>query len=58
MRDLKKRGIKKELPIGGESGIRTHGTLVRHTRFPSELLKPLGHLSGFKLFSQHNDFIF
>src|ERR1700737_3623608 len=31
--------------IGGEEGIRTPGTL-RHTRFPSVLLKPLGHLSG------------
>ncbi len=30
---------------GGESGIRTHGTL-RYTRFPSVRLKPLGHLSG------------
>jgi hypothetical protein len=29
---------------GGESGIRTHGTL-RYTRFPSVRLKPLGHLS-------------
>ena len=29
---------------GGESGIRTHGTLP-YTRFPSVRLKPLGHLS-------------
>jgi hypothetical protein len=29
---------------GGESGIRTRGTLP-HTRFPSERLRPLGHLS-------------
>src|ERR1700723_1003953 len=33
-----------ERPSGGESGIRTHGTL-RYTRFPSVRLKPLGHLS-------------
>jgi hypothetical protein len=31
---------------GGESGIRTHGTGLPYTRFPSVLLKPLGHLSG------------
>ena len=30
---------------GGEGGIRTPGGLVAHTRFPSELLKPLGHPS-------------
>lgn len=30
---------------GGESGIRTHGTLFTYTRFPSVRLKPLGHLS-------------
>ncbi len=40
----------KEMPaacfgIGGESGIRTHGTLLGHTRSPGVLLKPLGHLS-------------
>jgi|SaaInlV_200m_DNA_3_1039701.scaffolds.fasta_scaffold10837_2 hypothetical protein len=29
----------------GERGIRTPGTLITHTRFPSVLLKPLGHLS-------------
>ncbi|MBF8263025.1 MAG: hypothetical protein HW387_690 [Parachlamydiales bacterium] len=29
----------------GESGIRTHGTQLTYTRFPSVLLKPLGHLS-------------
>ena len=32
--------------FGGESGIRTHGTLLEYTRFPSVLLKPLGHLSN------------
>ena len=32
------------LLMGGESEIRTHGTLP-HTRFPSVRLKPLGHLS-------------
>src|SRR5207249_6618176 len=31
--------------IGGESGIRTHGTRLTYTRFPSVRLKPLGHLS-------------
>src|SRR3954452_12219300 len=31
---------------GGESGIRTHGTLLTYTRFPSVRLKPLGHLSA------------
>ena len=33
------------VPGGGESGIRTHGTLLTYTRFPSVRLKPLGHLS-------------
>ena len=31
--------------IGGERGIRTLDELLTHTRFPGELLKPLGHLS-------------
>ncbi len=31
--------------ISGENGIRTHGTLLKHTRFPSVPLKPLEHLS-------------
>lgn len=30
---------------GGGSGIRTHGTRLTYTRFPSVLLKPLGHPS-------------
>lgn len=30
---------------GGERGIRTLGTLLTYTRFPSVRLKPLGHLS-------------
>jgi hypothetical protein len=34
---------------GGESGIRTHGTVLPYTRFPSVRLKPLGHLSGMPL---------
>ena len=34
-----------ELRNGGEGGIRTPGNLLGCTRFPSELLKPLGHLS-------------
>ena len=29
----------------GESGIRTHVTLLTQTRFPSVRLQPLGHLS-------------
>ena len=38
--------IKPLGPVyGGEGGIRTHGTLP-HTRFPSVLLRPLGHLSA------------
>ena len=32
--------------VGGEGGIRTHGT-VRYTRFPSVRLRPLGHLSKY-----------
>ena len=31
--------------FSGERGIRTLGTLLTYTRFPSVLLKPLGHLS-------------
>jgi hypothetical protein len=38
-----RKGASLEM-TGGESGIRTHGTL-RYTRFPSVRLKPLGHLS-------------
>src|ERR1044071_4648360 len=36
---------RKRRGNGGESGIRTHGTLLTYTRFPSVRLKPLGHLS-------------
>ncbi len=36
-----------ETQSGGEGGIRTHETL-RPTRFPGELLQPLGHLSNNK----------
>ena len=32
---------------GGESGIRTHGTVSSITGFQDQLLKPLGHLSVF-----------
>ena len=35
--------------IGGEKGIRTPGTLLEYTRFPSVPLKPLEHLS-FQIF--------
>ena len=31
---------------GGEGGIRTHGTELPYTCFPSMRLRPLGHLSG------------
>ena len=35
----------------GERGIRTPGTLLGYTRFPGELLQPLGHLSNLFLSS-------
>ena len=38
--------MSTKLNFCGESGIRTHGTLLGYTRFPSVLLQPLGHLSG------------
>src|SRR3954447_16297343 len=41
-----RRSRRNEVAGGGESGIRTHGTLLTYTRFPSVRLKPLGHLSG------------
>ena len=34
--------------FGGEGGIRTLGTLLTYTHFPGVLLKPLGHLSGWR----------
>ena len=34
------------LHTGGESGIRTHGSVLRYTRFPVVHLRPLGHLSS------------
>ena len=37
---------------GGESGIRTRGGLLTHTRFPGVRLKPLIHLSGAHEFSR------
>lgn len=37
---------------GGESGIRTRGGLLTHTRFPGVRLKPLIHLSGAREFSR------
>ena len=33
-------------PTGGESGIRTRGGLLTHTRFPGVRLKPLIHPSA------------
>src|SRR5579871_4471344 len=38
-------GVPSLFRNGGETGIRTLGTLLTHTRFPSVRLKPLGHLS-------------
>ena len=32
--------------FSGESGIRTRGTLLAHTRFPGVPLQPLEHLSN------------
>jgi hypothetical protein len=47
--EITKRGeraqVDRHLENGGEGGIRTPGELLAHTRFPSEFLKPLGHLS-------------
>ena len=37
-------GLNMREMTGGKGGIRTHGTFP-YTRFPSVLLKPLGHLS-------------
>ena len=39
----------------GESGIRTHDTLLEYTHFPGVLLRPLGHLS-FIIFLPKNFF--
>ena len=45
--------MNKTEEIGG-GGIRTLGTLVTHTRFPSVLLRPLGHSSkGKKVMSSY-----
>ena len=38
--------FKDVVNFGGEGGIRTLGTLVRHTRFPVVHNRPLCHLSG------------
>ncbi len=35
---------------GGEGGIRTRGTGLPYTCFPSKRLKPLGHLSTYQIF--------
>ncbi len=43
---IRRRADRPRLASGGEGGIRTLGA-VRHTRFPSVLLRPLGHLSTF-----------
>ncbi len=37
--------IAAQIHNGGEGGIRTPGTGLAYTRFPSVHLKPLGHLS-------------
>ena len=39
--NLEMKGEKSD----GGGGIRTHGTGLAHTRFPSVLLRPLGHSS-------------
>ena len=52
-KDRRNRGYLGELRYlstetrlgGGERGIRTLGTLLTHTRFPSEPIRPLWHLS-------------
>ncbi len=48
-RSANKKGLAREgkpfLVNGGEKGIRTLDTLP-YTRFPGELLQPLGHLSA------------
>lgn len=45
--DTKKDAANERLfnQNGGQSGIRTHGTLWGYTRFPIVHLRPLGHLS-------------
>ena len=42
---IRKPLLSKGFSNGGERGIRTPGTLLAYTRFPSVHLKPLGHLS-------------
>ena len=47
-------GIKNALLLGAhfgcrEDGIRTHDTLVEYTHFPGVRLRPLGHLSIWRL---------
>ena len=37
--------LRAFINCSGEGGIRTRGKLLTYTRFPSVLLKPLGHLS-------------
>ena len=49
----KKAPLRGFFCFGGEGGIRTRGTVLAHTRFPSERLKPLSHLSTFFQFP-HN----
>ena len=39
------RGFSSHSIPGGESGIRTHDTLLTYTHFPGVRLRPLGHLS-------------
>ena len=41
----KKRRDAALFTVGGETGIRTQGTLLAYTHFPGVLLRPLGHLS-------------
>src|SRR5690606_19189493 len=39
------RALSVQRRFGGEGGIRTHGTGLPYTCFPSKRLRPLGHLS-------------
>ena len=39
----------RKLKKFGRGGIRTHGTRLTYTRFPSVLLKPLGHSSMLRI---------
>ncbi len=42
--------------FGGDGGIRTHGTNIRYTHFPSVLIKPLSHVSLSNIYLFYTDF--